>query len=79
MKKAMTRKKRQESTDQTPSGVEVGRYNPRFYEIDRRVTASAFAGRYNFLTNEEREKMVENFEIQKMSEAQKGMADLSPL
>ena len=57
IKKTPSRKKRSDILDIRPNGVEVGRYNPRFHEIDRRVTAQSFAGTYNFLTDEERAKM----------------------
>ena len=72
IKKTLARKKREDVLDVKPNGVEVGKYNPRFFEIDKRVTSSSFAGRYNFLTDEEREKMKQDFELQEIADRQTG-------
>ena len=72
IKKTVARRKREDVLDVRPNGVEVGKYNPRFFETDKRVLSSSFAGRYKFMTDEEREKMKQDFELQEIADRQKG-------
>ena len=39
-----------------PGGVEVGRYNPKYFEVDKKVPTKPFH-QYDFLTDAEREKL----------------------
>ena len=61
--------------DKRMNGVEVGKYNPKYIKVDKRVTSHTLAGKFNFLTEQERDKLVETFEI----ENKKEVNDLSPI
>ena len=63
LKRAMSRKKREAATDRIPSGVEVGRYNPKYFEVDKKVPTNTFH-QYDFLTDAEREKLKQEFEVE---------------
>ena len=58
LNKATSRRRRAEALDIVPNGAEVGKYYPRFHEVEKRIKSQTFAGRYNFLTDEERKKKV---------------------
>ena len=60
------------------NGVEVGRYNPKFHEIDKRVTTQTFAGPYNFLTDEERKNKKQGFDDRELADRKEGKPQLSP-
>lgn len=74
LKRAMSRKKREAATDRRPNGVEVGRYNPKFLEVDRKVPTNTFH-QFSFLTDAEREKLLQEYEVETRKEEK---LELSP-
>ena len=59
----MSRKKREDATDRRPNGVEVGRYNPKYYHVDKKTPTNTFH-QFDFLTDAEREKLLQEYEVE---------------
>ena len=47
--------------------MEVGRYNPKYFEIDKNVPSNTFH-QFNFLTEKEKEKLKQDFELEMTKE-----------